>query len=171
MGIADKRGKKINEIMTGVKAIKFNAWEKIMDKMIQEFRKHETALIKTTFLLQGLSSSISTLMPMLFGIVVFTVYDATFETKLSVAQIYSLISLFNAFISPIRFYMMTLLNRADSQAGAERINLLFSVDSVGPMPDDPQLPSGSIEITNADFNWEEARYYKIFERKELEKKD
>lgn len=51
MGIADKRGKKINEIMTGVKAIKFNAWEKIMDKMIQEFRKHETALIKTTFLL------------------------------------------------------------------------------------------------------------------------
>ena len=34
MGIADKRGKKINEIMTGVKIIKFNAWEKIMDKMI-----------------------------------------------------------------------------------------------------------------------------------------
>lgn len=108
---------------------------------------------------------------MLFGIAVFTVYDATFETKLTIAQIYSLISLFNAFITPIRFYMMALLNKADSQAAADRINLLFSVDSVDPLPDDPQLPRGSIEIANANFNWEDAKYYKIFEKKELEKKD
>jgi hypothetical protein len=41
MGIADKRGKKIGEIMNGIKIIKFNAWEKIMNSMILAFRKKE----------------------------------------------------------------------------------------------------------------------------------
>lgn len=34
MGIADKRGNRIGEIISGIKVIKLNAWEKVMDKMI-----------------------------------------------------------------------------------------------------------------------------------------
>ena len=84
MGIADQRGKRIGEIISGIKIIKLNAWEKLMDKMIQAFRKSETNLIKTSFLLSGLSQSVATIVPMLFGIVVFTVYDAASDNKLSI---------------------------------------------------------------------------------------
>jgi len=51
MGIADKRGNRIGEIISGIKVIKFNAWEKVMDKIIQNFRTSETNLIKTSFVL------------------------------------------------------------------------------------------------------------------------
>lgn len=127
MDTADKRGKKINEIINGIKIIKFCGWEKIIDGLIQDFRAKETNLIKTIFFLQGILVVVSTVMPMLFGITVFTVYDASFETKLSVAQIYSLITLFNNFISPIHYFLMALLNKADSTTAAQRINSLFDL--------------------------------------------
>lgn len=171
MGIADKRGKKIGEIMKGVKIIKLNAWEKIMNKMILAFRVKEGGLIKKTFVLQGLSSSISTVLPVLFGIVVFTVYDAVHEEKLSVPQIYSLITLFNAFLSPVRFFIMSLLNRADAKAAASRINSLFNVDPIEALQDDRNIAKGTVEIENGDFNWEDSKYYKIFEKKDLKKED
>lgn len=133
MGIADKRGKKIGEIINGIKIIKFNAWEKIMNKMILIFRAEEGNLIKRTFLLYGLSASISTVIPVLFGIVVFTIYDTTHDTPLTVPQIYSLITLFNAFLSPVRFFINTLMYNADSRAAASRINSLFSVDPIKPL--------------------------------------
>jgi hypothetical protein len=49
MGIADRRGNRIGEIITGIKVIKLNAWEKVMDKMIQAFRGDETNLIQKSF--------------------------------------------------------------------------------------------------------------------------
>lgn len=33
MGISDKRGRKINEIISGVKVIKFTAWEQVMNRL------------------------------------------------------------------------------------------------------------------------------------------
>lgn len=128
-------------------------------------------MIRTTFFLNGLSGSISNIMPMVFGIAVFTTYDLYFETKLSSAQIYALITLFNSFINLIRFYMMALLNRTDSGVAADRINLLFSVDPVSQQANDPSLRKGALEIKDADFNWEDAKYFTIFEKKTLEKKD
>lgn len=41
MGVADRRGKKITEVINGIKIIKFNAWEKIMNQMILAFRDQE----------------------------------------------------------------------------------------------------------------------------------
>ena len=41
MEISDKRGRKINEIISGVKVIKFTAWEKVMNKLTKAFRMQE----------------------------------------------------------------------------------------------------------------------------------
>jgi hypothetical protein len=38
MAISDKRGRKINEIISGIKVIKFTAWEKIMNRLTKTFR-------------------------------------------------------------------------------------------------------------------------------------
>jgi ABC-type multidrug transport system fused ATPase/permease subunit len=118
-----------------------------------------------------LSSSISTVLPVIFGITVFTVYDATHDEALTVPQIYSLITLFNAFLSPIRFFIISLLNRADARAAASRINSLFNVDPITALEDDSSLSKGAVEIENGDFNWEDPKYYKIFEKKELKKEE
>jgi ABC-type multidrug transport system fused ATPase/permease subunit len=45
LGAADKRTKKVNEAIVGVKVIKFNAWELIIEKIIIAFRKIEKGII------------------------------------------------------------------------------------------------------------------------------
>lgn len=121
--------------------------------------------------MQGLSSSISSILPIIFGVVLFTVYEATNDRKLTTPQIYSLITLFNSFVSPIRFFLMSILNKADAKAAASRINSLFSIDSVEPLEDNKDIPLGTIQITDGEFNYEDAKYYKIFEKKELKTED
>lgn len=62
---------------------------------------------------------------MLFGLVVFSVYDAAFSQKLSIPQIYSLINLFNSFVLPVSYYMQSRLNKADAETAAERLNFIL----------------------------------------------
>jgi ABC-type multidrug transport system fused ATPase/permease subunit len=104
-------------------------------------------------------------MPVLFGIVIFTVYDATHSTKLSVAQIYSLITLFNQLGTPVRFYLMALLNRADGKAAALRIQSLFDIEPIEPLKDDLTIPKGTLEIKGGNFNYVDPKYYELFEKK------
>ena len=47
--LADKRIKKVNELISGVKMIKFNAWEKIMLKLFIEIRQQEKPKITRSF--------------------------------------------------------------------------------------------------------------------------
>ena len=58
---------------------------------------------------------ISTLMPTFFGLSVFTVYDASFDTRLKISEIYSLVTLFNSSMFPIQYLFMGLMNRADAR--------------------------------------------------------
>ena len=75
MTIADKRGKKINEIIKGVKIIKFNAWEVILADQIQKLRHLETHYYRVIFLLKGLASAVVEFLPILIGLVAFPLYD------------------------------------------------------------------------------------------------
>ena len=75
MGISDQRGKKINEIISGIKIIKFNAWEKMMNSMTQNFRRKEGTYISRIFLLRGLADGIVTFIPVLIGLITFPIYD------------------------------------------------------------------------------------------------
>jgi hypothetical protein len=109
MAVSDKRGRKINEIISGVKIIKFTAWEKIMNALTRGYRTVEGTWILKAFTLYNFSHSISSFIPTLLGIVIFTLYDKLEGEKLTVATIYELVNLFNATLTPIRYYIMAIM--------------------------------------------------------------
>ena len=78
MAIADKRGKKINEIIKGVKIIKFNAWENILTEQIQKLRYLETHYYRIIFLLRGLGGAVVAFLPILIGLIAFPLYDVVY---------------------------------------------------------------------------------------------
>ena len=165
MTISDKRGRKINEIITGAKIIKFNAWEKIMNNLIRSYRAQEGNLIFKAFGLYNLSHAISSMIPTLLGLVIFMLYDK----PLSVSQIYELVTLFNATLVPIRYYIMAIMGLADVKAAEERINNLMSIEPTKPLGNDQNLPVGALEIQNGNFNWEDPKYYQLYEGKKINK--
>lgn len=169
MGISDKRGKKINEIITGIKIVKFNAWEKLMNNMTQKYRILEGKLILKGFLLYNFSQAISSFIPTVLGLVIFSLYEVINGEKLKVAQIYELITLFNGLLMPIQYYIMSMMGRAEAMAACDRINAIIQVDNYEPLVDDHKLKKGEIQIENGCFNWDDPKYYKLFEKKEMSK--
>jgi hypothetical protein len=110
MAVSDKRGRKINEIIDGVKIIKFTAWERIMNKLTKDYRTEEGGWILKAFTLYNFSHSISSMIPTILGIVIFILYDRVNDgEKLAISQVYELVNLFNATLSPIRYYIMAIM--------------------------------------------------------------
>lgn len=171
MGLSDKRGKKISEIIKGIKIVKFSAWEKLMNKIVTEYRKKEGKLIFLTFLYSGISRSISFFVPTLITVVIFSLYEVVYDEKLTIAQIYTMMTIFSTLLMPINFYIMGLLQYVDAKAAASRIKHLVQVEPIEPLKDDPSLDKGEIEIIDGDFNWEDPKYYKLFEGKEMKNED
>lgn len=167
MAISDKRGKKINEIITGIKIIKFNGWEKLMNNLTLAYREKEGKLILKAFLLYNFSQAVSSFIPTIMGLVIFSTYEIVNGKKLRVSQIYELITLFNGVLMPIQYYIMSMMGRAEALAACDRINAIIQVDNYEPLEDDQELENGEIEVKDACFNWEDPRYYKLFENKDL----
>lgn len=167
MKISDTRGKRINEIIAGVKIVKFNAWESVLNKIVKGYRKEEGKEIFKTFTLFNMSHAVSSLIPTALGLTIFTLYEAREGKTLDVATIYKLVTLFNSTLIPIRFYIMGIMGRADSLAASERMNRLVQIEPLAPQSDTLSLQKGEVKITDGSFNWEDPHYHQLFEGKPL----
>ena len=53
MKLKDTRTKLINEILNGIKVLKFNAWEEAFEQKVADVREQEVSMIKKTAYLMG----------------------------------------------------------------------------------------------------------------------
>ena len=53
MKLKDTRTKLINEILNGIKVLKYNAWEEAFEKKVADVRVQEVAMIKKNAYLMG----------------------------------------------------------------------------------------------------------------------
>ena len=68
------------------------------------------------------------MIPTILALLIFTLYEKLNDEKLQVASIYELITLFNATLTPIRFYIMAVMGKADSNAASKRMSTLIQVE-------------------------------------------
>lgn len=169
MEVAEKRTKSINEIISGVKIIKFNAWEKIVYNKIRGFRSQEGDLIFDSYKFYNLSHAINALIPTFLGVSIFLLYEGVEGKKLDISTVYELVALFNAILAPIRYFVMAFLGRIEAMNSARRIGELANLTAMKPKLNDAALDMGQIEISNGCFNWEDPEYFKLFEKKEMDK--
>lgn len=167
MSVADERGRKINEVIAGIKIVKFNAWEKVMNKLIKGFREKESSLIFSSFALYNISQAVTAFIPTILGFVVFLLYEVFNDEPLEVSQIYELVTLFNATVVPIRYYINALMSKTDAIAASQRINKVIQIEPIKALEDSQDLKVGELQIKDGCFNWEDPVYYKIFEGKEM----
>lgn len=70
MSIKDERIKCVNEVLSGMKVIKLYAYERPMEKMINDLRNKELALIKKAAFLNNISDMLNTASPFFVSLVV-----------------------------------------------------------------------------------------------------
>ena len=68
------------------------------------------------------------MIPTILALVIFSLQNKINQEQLSVSTIYELINLFNASLTPIRYYIMGATARSDSIAASKRIATLIQLE-------------------------------------------
>lgn len=102
--IRDSRIKSLNEILAGIRVIKFMGWEKSFEKLIESIREKELANFLKSSLVNSLNVLVWTIMPFLVSFVSFATFFYTDEKNHLDANIaFVSLTLFNILRFPLSF--------------------------------------------------------------------
>ena len=113
MKTVDARVKLMNEILTGIRVIKYYCWEKPFKGKIDEIRNAELKLhTKMTYLMNSGIDMLMTLIPQLVPLACFSLYPSVMGKPLTSSVAFTSISLFSILQMPfdmMPFCMMLLV--------------------------------------------------------------
>ena len=151
--VADQRSKRISEMVMGIKLIKFNAWEEIVDERIRKLRQKESALLLRYFIYLGIGMSLGVFFPLVTSLVIFYAYNGLNGKSLTIPQTYSILALFNNLQHPIRFFQVAVTRRITAMVASDRLDTLNSVEGKSPQRDDMELEPGAVELRNLSVSY------------------
>lgn len=147
-----KRGKIVQEIIKGIKTIKFSVWERYIYQKLRVIRKDEQSVIKRYQYYQGIDIVVNHFMPTVSGLVCFWLYSFFYE-PLPTSKIFSTLALFTNLSYPIRYYMVANNFRIKSDLSDKNLADLIELEGAFEQKDDPSIPLGEIRIETGCFRW------------------
>lgn len=167
--ISDFRGKKLSEMIKGIKMVKFDAIENIVYKRLEKIRAKEKSMIFKIFSLEGLTLCFSQFLPMANCLICFWIFETFSEKSLTSAQVYSLLATFGCIAEPIRHAIYTIGLIINGKIAGKRIGKLNRLEKMKKMEDSENLGKGEILIENGIFCYGDESIDNIFkeENKQL----
>ncbi|CAK5271106.1 unnamed protein product [Mycena citricolor] len=152
--ITDTRVRLSNEVLQGIRLIKYYAWEAFYTHQIGTLREREIATVRKTAIARAVLIALVTLIPMLASILSFITY-ALSGHNLNVAIIFSSLQFFNIIRTPLVFLPFVLSALSDALVALRRIGSFLTAEELPPpFPIDSEQKN-AVEV-NASFAWETA---------------
>merc|ERR1739845_242587 len=149
---SDSRVKLMNEILTGIRIIKFYAWEKPFGKEVSEIRAKEMdALTKMAFTVAVGFSIILLSTPIVQAIFVFVTYVKIQPEPLTAATPFTTVALFSLMRFPFAFMPMGLLQYIQSRISLRRLERYLAL---------PELKNYILNTPHPDHNKDDDTYTK-----------
>mmetsp|Transcript_5471 Transcript_5471/g.6020 ORF Transcript_5471/g.6020 Transcript_5471/m.6020 type:complete len:1426 (+) Transcript_5471:82-4359(+) len=158
---SDLRVKMVNEILNGIRVIKFYAWEKPFGKEVGKIRGAEMKALTQLAYVSAVGFSLILLSaPILQPIMVFAVYVNVQNKSLDAATAFTTVALFNIMRFPFAFLPMGLLQYIQSMISIGRLErflvlpeLSEYVSDGSAKDDDKEYETSSITINDGSFSW------------------
>ncbi|KAJ7321461.1 Multidrug resistance-associated protein 7 [Desmophyllum pertusum] len=125
----DNRVKVMNEILQGIRVIKFYAWEKNFEEKINKLRTAELKSLKGRKYLDAWCVYFWATTPVIISILTFTTY-ALLGNKLTAAKVFTSVALFNMLISPLNAFPWVLNGLMEAWVSVQRIQAFLSLDNL-----------------------------------------
>ncbi|KAJ5069267.1 multidrug-resistance like protein 1 isoform i [Anaeramoeba ignava] len=132
----DSRIKIINELLQGIRVIKFYAWEKIFKKKILDLRDKEISILKKILILRVSFTVLYTMLPLLTAVTTFVVYGSTGK-KLTAEKVFTSIALFELMRVQLLFLPWTIVSFSNFKVSMKRIETFLL---------SPEIPEENREI-------------------------
>ncbi|GMK55176.1 hypothetical protein CspeluHIS016_0202320 [Cutaneotrichosporon spelunceum] len=151
----DKRAKLLQEILGGMRLVKFFAWEKSFLERLGAVRRMELGYVRTLLIVRSGMMAFAMSLPVLATILAFVTYSLTAH-KLEPATIFTSVTLFNLMRMPLMMWPMTLSATADAINALGRLQAVFDAEvSTEERMIDPDLEE-AVLIKGASFTWDAA---------------
>jgi len=137
---SDARVKMVNEVLAGIRIIKFYAWEKPFGKELNRLRDKELKALTNLAYTSAIGFSLIMLSaPIINPILVFLVYINTESVTLDAATAFTTIALFNIMRFPFAFLPMGFLQYVQSKIALKRLSRYLELSELTEyvMPNSP----------------------------------
>ena len=151
----DKRAKLLQEILGGMRIVKFMAWENPFLDRLQAIRGMELSYIRKLMISRSGMMGFAMSLPVLAAIISFITYSSTAH-DLQAATIFTVVTLFQLMRMPLMIWPMALSATADAQNALSRLEVVFEAEVVSEHRlIDPSIEDG-VRIDHASFTWDAA---------------
>ncbi|KAI0822453.1 P-loop containing nucleoside triphosphate hydrolase protein [Trametes gibbosa] len=149
----DKRAKLLQELLGGMKIIKYFAWESPYLKRIEELRGKEMSYIRSLLIIRSANNAVAVSLPALASVLAFVVYSATGHS-LNAADIFSSLTLFNLLRLPLMFLPISLSSIADAQNAIDRLYGVFEAETLAETKIQDEGMEHAIQVVGGEFVWD-----------------
>ncbi|KAH9902793.1 P-loop containing nucleoside triphosphate hydrolase protein [Cubamyces lactineus] len=149
----DKRAKLLQELLGGMKIIKYFAWETPYLQRIEELRGKEMSYIRSLLVIRSANNAVAISLPALASVLAFVVYSATGHS-LNAADIFSSLTLFNLLRMPLMFLPLSLSAIADAHNAIGRLYGVFEAETLTETKVQDEHMDNAIEVVGGEFVWD-----------------
>lgn len=151
----DKRAKLLQEILGGMRIVKFMAWEMPFLDRLSGIRALELKYVRKLLTFRSGMMAFAMSLPVLAAILSFITYKATAH-GLQAATIFTVITLFQLMRMPLMIWPMTLSATADAMNAISRLEVVFEAEVLTEARSiHPDMEDG-VRIEKASFSWDAA---------------
>ncbi|KAL4174354.1 hypothetical protein KRP22_006292 [Phytophthora ramorum] len=158
--IGANRVKLTNEVLLGIRVIKFYAWEHSISDIIHAIRDQEVALMRVYNNYRLANAILMFLGPTVLNLVCFVVYVLQGHTP-DVSTTFVILALTNCCKMPFSIFANSSVAVAEAITSTRRLSDFLMSGEIDEYPPPALSPSDTptISIDNADFQWEEDAPY------------
>ncbi|GAA5990991.1 hypothetical protein JCM10908_006490 [Rhodotorula pacifica] len=150
----DERIKTISELLSGIRIVKFFAWERPILAKVATSRKRELGKVRKLLSIRAANQAIAMSIPLLASVLVFAVYSLTGHSQ-DPAEIWTAISLLTLLRQPLMMLPNSLSTMVDASSALQNLvpafvaeelpEKLFEIDEKAEL---------ALEVRDATFEWE-----------------
>uniref|UniRef100_UPI00398F0E09 ATP-binding cassette sub-family C member 2 n=1 Tax=Pristiophorus japonicus TaxID=55135 RepID=UPI00398F0E09 len=152
----DQRMKLMNDILNGIKVMKFYAWESSFEEQVLAIRENELKVMKKSSYLLAVANFLFTCTPFMVSLTSFAVYLAVDPNNvLDAGKAFTSISLFNILRFPLAMLPMLISSMVQADISRKRLEKFLGGEDLdmSAIRQDPSCES-AVSFSDASFSWE-----------------
>ncbi|KAG0223167.1 hypothetical protein BGW42_006079 [Actinomortierella wolfii] len=151
--ITDARVKLTQEVLQGIRVIKFYGWEDAFLKKLEDLRRQELKFVRQLLISRSGIAAVNLTIPVIASTLTFVVYNLA-GNELDAATVFSSLALFNIMRMPLMIFPQVVSSMVDAIVSLGRIEDFLLADELEELP--PVNPDAefAISVKNGNFEWD-----------------
>ncbi|XP_078381397.1 ATP-binding cassette sub-family C member 3-like [Oculina patagonica] len=147
----------MDEVLSGIKALKLYAWEEYFLNKVMQIRNHELKYLRKASCLNAVTEFTFTCAPFLFSFAMFGVYVLT-GNEMTASKAIVALSLINIIRIPFTGLPTAIVTLVQALVSVKRITEFLNLDEVNPNNIQRSMPEGNsgsaVYVQNGLFSWD-----------------